>query len=66
MMQRLLDDTFAIEAGALVRAEELVDIAPILSKEVSDRRLLARRSRSPSRPRPRARKCWATPWRCGA
>jgi signal transduction histidine kinase len=39
-MQRLLDDSLlAIEAGAPVRAEELVDIAPILQREVEDRRL---------------------------
>ena len=38
-MQRLLDDSLlAIEAGAPVRAEELVDIAPILEREAEDRR----------------------------
>jgi len=38
-MRRLLDDSLlAIEAGAPVRAEELVEVAPILEREVEDRR----------------------------
>ena len=38
-MQRLLDDSLlAIESGASRRAEELVDIAPILEREIEDRR----------------------------
>jgi signal transduction histidine kinase len=38
-MKRLLDDSLlAIEAGALVRARELVEIAPLLEREAEDRR----------------------------
>lgn len=38
-MKRLLDDSLlAIEAGAPARAEELVDVAPILEREADDRR----------------------------
>ena len=38
-MKQLLDDSLlAIEAGAAVRAQELVDIAPILEREADDRR----------------------------
>ena len=38
-MQRLLDDSLlAMESGASHRAEELVDIAPILEREAEDRR----------------------------
>jgi signal transduction histidine kinase len=38
-MQRLLDDSLlAFEAGAPRRAEELIDIAPILEREADDRR----------------------------
>jgi signal transduction histidine kinase len=37
-MRRLLDDSLlAIEAGAPVRAQELIEIAPILEREVEDR-----------------------------
>jgi signal transduction histidine kinase len=37
-MKRLLDDSLlAIEAGAPVRAQELVEIAPILAREAEDR-----------------------------
>jgi signal transduction histidine kinase len=39
-MRRLLDDSLlAIEAGTPVRAEELIDVAPILEREAEDRRL---------------------------
>jgi signal transduction histidine kinase len=39
-MQRLLDDSLlAIEEGTPSRAQELVDIAPILEREADDRRL---------------------------
>jgi signal transduction histidine kinase len=38
-MKRLLDDSLlAIEAGAPVRAEELIEVAPILDRELEDRR----------------------------
>jgi signal transduction histidine kinase len=38
-MKRLLDDSLlAIEAGVPARAQELVDVAPILEREVEDRR----------------------------
>jgi signal transduction histidine kinase len=38
-MKRLLDDSLlAIESGAPVRAQELIDIAPILEREAEDRR----------------------------
>jgi signal transduction histidine kinase len=38
-MKRLLDDSLlAIEAGAPVRAQELVEVAPILEREAEDRR----------------------------
>ena len=37
-MKRLLDDSLlAIEAGAPVHAQELIDVAPILEREVEDR-----------------------------
>jgi signal transduction histidine kinase len=66
-MKRLLDDSLlAIEAGAPVRAQELVEVAPILEREAEDRLRAAPPSCLSFRPRPRAPRCWAMPWRCGA